>query len=368
MLHYVHELKKGSLEKIAGLFVLSALGILFIVFLFMGGRQYIFAGQYQIHTILNEGYGLKAGSPVNLAGVEIGNVKSIRFNDQNKIDLTLNIQKKYKDKIRTDSTATAVSQNLMGNMALSISIGSLSKPIVADGGKIQGINFSGTDRMLSGINPILAKANEAITNIIYITNKLNSPLSKINNILEKLDKVSEEIEEGRGNIGALLKDKNLYSNLTKVAETSQKFLASLEGVATDIQKASKKFPKLVDKTETSMIAIQKSAEKLPYLLEDGQKLISSIYNSNTDFNKLIGNGSEQIMIIKEILKDLKNVSEDLPGIVISTQENVDEITRIIKGAEQNWIVKGLIEKRKKDESVVIDVRDSHYKETDGNKK
>ena len=363
MLHYIHKLRNSNLEKIIGLFVFMSLGILVIVFLLIGTRHNIFGGRYLVHTVFDQGYGLKAGAPVNIAGVEVGNVESVHFNDQNKIDVTASIQKKYKSKIRQNSIATGMRSGLVGNVSLSISIGSLSEPVVEDGGYIRGVSLPETDGALGGLSPILARANEAINNIVYLTDKVNSPLTKVDRILQRLDEVSKEIKDGKGNIGALLNNDNLYSNLTKMASTTERLLISLEKSADHFLMASKEFPKMIAQAEASMIEINKSAEKLPFILSDGQVAVRNIKDSSGELNKLIIDSSEQIGSIKEILEDFKSASVELPNVMRATQENVDEFTRIIEGAEKNWVVKGFLERKKKNDPITISVRDSRYNVT-----
>lgn len=362
MLHYVHKLGNRNLARVIGVFMLLALGVLILVLLNIDAQQNFFSGRYKIHIALDQGFGLMKGSPVDIVGVEVGNIKSIRFDKQNKIDVTVEIQNKYKEKIRTDSVATVFSKGLMGNVALSITIGSISRPILEDGGYIRGIGMSKTDGIMSGINPILMKANAAIDNVIYLTSILDKPLVRIDHILENLDEVSEEIRMGKGNLGAFLKDKDLYANLSNMLKSSQRLLVSVEKAVNNIELASQLFPEVINKAESSMIEINKSAKKMPYLLSEGQELISNIKNSSVDFNKLIRDSNEQIMRISEILEDFKDTSSELPNLIRSSQENIDEITRIVDGAEKNWIIKGFLERKKKEKPIIIDVRDSHYDE------
>ena len=362
MLHYVHKLGNRSLARVIGLFVFSALGVLIIAILSIDNRHNFFSGRYKIHIVLNHGFGLMEGSPVDIAGVEVGSVESIRFKSQNKIDVTAEIQNKYKEKIRTDSVATVVRRGLMGNTAVSITIGSTSMSIVEDGGYISGTGMSKTAGIMGGINPILMKANEAIDNIIYLTSILDKPLVRLDHILKNLDEVSEEIMDGKGNLGALLKDKDLYASLSNMLRSSQSLLVSVEKAVNNIELASQLLPEVINKAESSMMEINKSAKKMPYLLSEGQELISNIKNSSDDFNKLIRYSNEQIIRISEILEDFKDTSSELPNLIRTSQENIDEITRIVEGAEKNWIIKGFLERKKKEEPIIVDVRDSHYNE------
>ena len=363
MRHYVHKLGTRNLERIIGLFVFSALGVLIVAILNIDNHHNFFNRRYKIHIALNRGFGLMEGSPVDIAGVEVGNIESIRFNSHNKIDITAEIQKKYKEKIRTDSVATVFSQGLMGSPGLSITIGSVSLPILEEGGYVNGTGISKADEIIGGINPILMKANKAIDNIIHLTGNLDKPLVKIEHILKNLDVVSEEIRMGKGNVGALLKDRGLYSNLKNMLNSSQKLFKSMEKAVNNIELVSQRFPKIIDKAELSMTRINKSTEKVQYLLSDGQELISNVKSSSNDFNKLIYDSNEQIMRISEILEDFKNTSSELPGLIRASQENIDEITRIVEGAEKNWIIKGFLERKKKEEPLIVDMRDGHYDKT-----
>ena len=363
MLHYVHKIENHSLEKIIGLFMFLALGILLIVFFNIENRENFFGGLYKIHILFNRGFGLREGSPVDLAGVGVGNIESIRFNEQNKVDVTAGIKNKYKEKIRADSIATVISQGLMGNAAISISIGSISMPVVEDGGYIDGIGISKTDGIMSGIKPILMKANEAIDNIIFLTSISEKPIVRIDHLLENLDKLSEEIKAGEGNIGALLKDQVLYSNLIDMVGTSERLLSSMDKTVKNIELASQLLPEVINNAELSLMEINKSAEKMPILLSDGQELIANIKSSSNEFNKLIRDSNKQITRVSYILKDFKTATTDLPELIKGSQKNLDEITRIIEGAEKNWIVKGFLERKKKEAALIVDVRDGHYDET-----
>ena len=174
--------------------------------------------------------------------------------------------------------------------------------------------------------------------------------------------MSEEIKEGRGSLGALLKDKDLYSNLTKMVSSSQRLLISVEKAVNNIELASQLFPDVINKAESSMLEINKSAEKMPYLFSERKELISNIKSSSNEFNKVIRDSQKQIMKVSEILRDFKVASAELPDVIKASQENIDEITRIVEGAEKNWIIKGLIERKKKEEPIIVDVRDAHYDE------
>ena len=114
------ELKTGIVIIIA--FILLAVGILEV-----GGRTTFLTKHYTLFVRLANSFGLKVGSNVRLAGIEVGNVEDILLpanpNDK-QIIIKLKIQKKYMDRIRQDSFVTIRTMGLLGDKYLDISVGS----------------------------------------------------------------------------------------------------------------------------------------------------------------------------------------------------------------------------------------------------
>jgi phospholipid/cholesterol/gamma-HCH transport system substrate-binding protein len=119
-----------------GLFVL--LGILALVFLalragnlssFSFGPTYTLAGNFD-----NVG-GLKIRAPVKSAGVVVGRVAHIAFDDQTfQAVVTFNMDSSYK--FPQDSSAAILTSGLLGEQYVGIMAGSDAQPF-ADGGKIR---------------------------------------------------------------------------------------------------------------------------------------------------------------------------------------------------------------------------------------
>jgi len=127
-------MKKIDLELAVGFFVL--IGILCFGYLSIKlGRLELFGeGRYILYAKFANAGGIKTGSVVEIAGVEVGKVKSIMLdkNDQATISLLLN-----KDvKIQEDSIASIKTKGLIGEKYLQISPGGSDK-ILSDGGLIK---------------------------------------------------------------------------------------------------------------------------------------------------------------------------------------------------------------------------------------
>src|SRR5271155_3138248 len=122
-----------------GLFVAVALLIIMVGIFYVTGAG-SFGPKNRLITYLPEVDELQTGAPVTLDGIEVGNVESMRLtpNPQDhlhNITLVLRIDKKYQDQIRTDSTASLVTQGLLGNRYVGITRG-LSGSVLQTSGVI----------------------------------------------------------------------------------------------------------------------------------------------------------------------------------------------------------------------------------------
>src|SRR5580693_1411913 len=126
-------------ELRVGLFVLAGLFILMVAIFYVTGAGFL-GPKYRLITYLPEVDELQTGAPVTLDGIQVGNVESLRLTPNppdhlHNITLVLRIDKKYQDQIRTDSTASLVTQGLLGNRYVGITRG-LSGAVLQTNGVI----------------------------------------------------------------------------------------------------------------------------------------------------------------------------------------------------------------------------------------
>ena len=126
-------MKKFDLELIVGVFVLA--GIFCLGYLSVKlAKMEVFSGDgYELYAIFTDAGGLKVGSSVMIAGMEVGRVKSITMQDyEAKIVITL----PKSIKIQEDAIASIKTRGLIGEKYLSITPGG-SDTILKDGQRIR---------------------------------------------------------------------------------------------------------------------------------------------------------------------------------------------------------------------------------------
>jgi len=197
-------------ELRVGVFVLVALFLLMVAIFYVTGAGFL-GPRYRLITYLPEVEGMQAGAPVDLDGVEIGNVQSIDLTPhpqdrEHSITLVLRLQKKYQNDIRTDSTASLVTQGLLGNRYVTISRG-LTGSVIPTNGVIPASESA-------DIKQVVERGADVAQNLSVLSDQLNEIVGKV--------------RRGEGTIGKMLNDPSLYNHLESLAAKADTMASSIQ--------------------------------------------------------------------------------------------------------------------------------------------
>jgi len=128
-------MKKQSLDIWVGLFV--ALGLLALLFLALKAGNmsaFTFEPTYQVSAKFDNIVGLKPRAPVKSAGVVVGRVAEIRFDDKSyQATVVMNFETRYQ--FPKDSSAKILTSGLLGEHYIGIEAGG-DETMISQGGKL----------------------------------------------------------------------------------------------------------------------------------------------------------------------------------------------------------------------------------------
>jgi phospholipid/cholesterol/gamma-HCH transport system substrate-binding protein len=234
------ELRVGVFVLV-GLFVLGA-GIFYVT------APGILGPKYELKTFLPEVSGLTNGAPVRLDGVEVGNVEAIRLLprtpgkalDKNKnIEVMMRVDRRYQSDILTDSTASLVTEGLLGNRYVNITRGFTGTPLKQDG-EIQGSEEKAMKEVVERSAELLGNLqalSENVQDLISGVQQGKGSLGKLltdeqaynhlNSILAKGDTMLGDIEAGKGTLGKLVTSDEMYAKVDKGLDNVNVILADV---------------------------------------------------------------------------------------------------------------------------------------------
>ena len=124
------------LEKKIGIFVVIAIVGFLTLFFFIGADQDMFIQKYLLKFTVEKGTGFSKGMPVKLSGFRIGRINKIYLNESAKVDIEIQIGRKYQKWIKMDSVVKLVKEGLVGDNIIEISAVSRDSDVLKDGALI----------------------------------------------------------------------------------------------------------------------------------------------------------------------------------------------------------------------------------------
>ena len=130
--HWVMEvaMKKFDLELAVGLFIVAGIVCLGYLSIKLGKLEIAGERGYEIYGVFSNVGGLKVGASVEIAGVTVGRVKSIKL-DNYEAHVTLNLPTGLK--IQEDAIASIKTRGLIGEKYIDITPGGSEKAIEPKG-------------------------------------------------------------------------------------------------------------------------------------------------------------------------------------------------------------------------------------------
>jgi outer membrane protein OmpA-like peptidoglycan-associated protein len=190
-----------------GAFIFVTLAVLAAGVFIIGTKEYLFSSTYRLKAQFDNVAGLAEGAEVQVGGVHSGTVTGILLPSKpgDKVSVIMELAKFTHAIIKHDSVASIQTEGLLGNQFLAISFGSAGQADVIDGEVIRSEAPLQMADLLKKTNGILDTSQEALQNAALVTAHLNS--------------VSSKIDAGQGTVGALVNDRQLYSNLEQTTNT-----------------------------------------------------------------------------------------------------------------------------------------------------
>jgi phospholipid/cholesterol/gamma-HCH transport system substrate-binding protein len=158
---------------------------------------------------MDDSAALAQGAPVRLNGIAVGKVDSVVLSGSKEprriVKITLEIDERYFPSIPVDSIASISAENLLGTKYINIKTGK-SGTTIRPGQELPSLDTHEFDELMQQGYPLL--------------NSLQDTLNKINEIVG-------QVEVGKGTIGKLLVDEELYNRFLGIANETQKIVAAV---------------------------------------------------------------------------------------------------------------------------------------------
>ena len=315
-----------STELKVGVLVLVAIFILFYMSFRIGKFGVFHEPGYILYVTLQDASGIDPRTPIQIAGVDVGRVRSVGLEGYNAL-VTLNIRRNVG--IPKDSKITVKTQGVLGDKYIEILPGKASESL-AIGDRIEDVIMPpDLNQVFADVGMAAKDFGEAISEfkgIIGEQEKVNIKKSLANieavsgdfrklvadnkkgltRFVSNMEAISDDIEHGRGTIGKLVKDESLYAD-------AKDTVASLRAITKDIEEGRGTLGKLAKDEELY--------DEAKEAISNIKELTDGIARGEGTLGKLAKDDSlyvETEKAMKKVQKGAEGIQEMTPVTVLGT--------------------------------------------------
>ncbi len=221
-------MERGTREIKVGLFVFIAF-ILLAVAVFSISDFYTAQPQYFLRVRFDFANGVEVGAPVRLAGVDVGEVRYVRiYRDEanQKMQAELGIRLTREARVEEDAMAYINTLGLIGEKYLEIVPGTPGSRILNAGDQLVGRDSVPAEQLMATGFRVARQLEETIASLQKVVgdpanqDALKKTLGnsaqaseRLNELLAQVNTILSTVREGKGTVGRLLTEDDLYKDL-----------------------------------------------------------------------------------------------------------------------------------------------------------
>lgn len=354
--------------RVGLLVILAILALGSGVFL-IGEQNRLFQRKHHYVVRFENVAGLQSGNPVQLNGVQVGNVERILLPEspaETRLIVELAIEQRYAQRIRRDSEAKIRTLGLLGDKYIEITSGSPGAVLLTPGEEIAaapGVDF---ERMLISGEDVVADVATLSRKLIGLIERLEKGEGLIGELLRprptdsrslddslmttlaSVERVVASVEQGEGPLGRLLYDQKMGRQLASSLER-------LETILTRVETGDGLLPALLDdaemrqRVEETLAQTEQASTRLNEilgLLEEGDGLLPRLLNDAEYGEQVATELTDLFAQLNALLTPIAQ-GEGTLGLLIRDPEVYEAINDVIVGIHESKLLRWLIRNRQK---------------------
>jgi phospholipid/cholesterol/gamma-HCH transport system substrate-binding protein len=305
--------KRTSVIRL-GIFIVLGVAALVVAVFLVGKEEGLFRETFRLTAYFNTIEGLRTGAAVRLSGVDIGVVDRIAISPQNnKVRVDIKLSANIRNFIKKDSYASIEQEGLVGNKYVGVTVGSASSEEVSDGEVI-------LSREPFRFSAIVEDAQGMIANTRRATDEFTKILSSIN--------------RGRGTLGKLITDEDVYEALKRATAQAD---SSLRKTAEEFSN----IPRFISGVSENLYGVTLNLSKM---IADVDSTVASARGIIDKVNR--GEGTLGALVVERGMYDsLLVIVQNIRVMAEAARSGAERFDEDMEALKHNWFFKGYFEDR-----------------------
>lgn len=271
--------------------------ILLLAVYLIGEENDLFRPRCRLLFTVPKGTGFSRGMPVKLSGFRIGRLADMGLNDEARVDIMIDIDRTFMKWVREDSTVRLVKEGIVGESVLEVSVGSMEKEMLKDGGRIRYEHVRTLEELATDVTE---KVTPVLLEVRDIISYVNDPQGDVKRLLRNLATLTERLDRTLTGLDAVLADLDDRSG----------------AVAVDLRQTIRSADRVLTEAESALLTINRS---LPPILSSSERTLASLER----VADRVGRSSEAIL-------------PRIPRVIDSTESTLESSRELIDGTKRIW--------------------------------
>ena len=307
-----------------GVVTIVALSIAAMLIFTLTGSRGLVWQRYSLKTRFGNVAGLAVGSPVRIAGKEVGTVKAVELEGE-LVDITFDVNKQYRTVITSTSMARLGSVSLLGQAAIDITP-SARGTVIPDWGYVP------AGRMPAQIADLSDSATQSIGEITGLIQDMRSGKGtagkmmtddqlyvELHKFVAAAGDVTRGLQQGKGSIGRFLKD-------PKMAQSLEASVRNLQDITAQINAGQGSLGKLMKDPAFSdaLTGATSNMRTITENLKNGEGTMGKLMTDTSLFNRL----NSVTDRLDELTKNL-NAGEGTAGQLLKDKQLYENMNKTV---------------------------------------
>lgn len=311
------KVKFNKFERVAGLFVITAIIGCFVIAISVAIQKGWFAPKIQYSTVFNSADGVHSGTGVQISGLRAGAVEDVELLAENKIKVTFTVLQKFTNHIRQDSKAQLIRPYIIGERVLEVTVGNEKSPLLLKNSVLPSTETLDLMSILSDkkLSENMETITELIDNIEVLVDAFanKSRTESFVRVVDKVEPLINNLNEMSIELAKLSKQATKHQNLAIVLENANHLTQEINGILPVVK------------------------EKAPDLGRDLTVIVKNMAQLTED--------------LKVVTPALVEMAPNLPKTGRRTVEFIDEFVVLLKALQKSMLLRSNAEEVRAEEAL-----------------
>ena len=309
------KIKFNLFERVAGLFVLGAVAMAFMVTIGMGIKKGWFEPKMALKIEIESADGINPGTPVSFSGIRIGAVDSVDLVNSNRVVIKFKVIKRFAERINSNSVVNVVRPFVIGEKALEIT-----------DGDVEGLPIKEGQLLTSNYSPDFLE--------FLGGNKFGAYMQNLDNTMQNLHKLAEAFLSNERSDKII----ELFDQMIPLMDRMNSMASEVSLLSASLND-QKKLVRVLDDVRKISSHLNKA---LPAVSEDMPELSGNILKLTKNLNKLSTDMNQLVPVMKE-------VAPEIPVATKKAVKTLDEVVLTLKAMQKTWFLRSNVEDVKEEQ-------------------